>query len=217
MKKEVVLIGATGFVGSAILNELVNRNHRVRAVARDISPLEDNSCNVKAVAADVSSQDAVAAVCEGARAVISAYNPGWKDPDIYYKTLRVYPAILNGVKKAGAKRFLVVGGAGTLYVAPRIRLMDSGKIPENMLPAVVGLGEFYLNTLIHEKDIDWVFFSPAAKLVHGERTGRYRLGLNELITDDKGESMISVEDYAKAMVDELESPAHHHERFTIGY
>ena len=131
--------------------------------------------------------------------------------------MKVYPQILAGAKKAGIKRLLIVGGAGTLFVAPGLRVVDSGAIPAEIMDGVKSLGEFYLNTLMNEKDIDWVFFSPAGSLEPGERTGNYRLGKDDLIVNDKGESKISVQDYAKAMVDELEDPAHHNERFTIGY
>lgn len=114
-------------------------------------------------------------------------------------------------------RLLCVGGAGTLFCTPGVRVVDSGVIPEAIIGGVRSLGEFYLNTLMKENDIDWVFFSPAGNLEPGERTGRFRLGKDDLIVDENGNSHISVEDYAVAMVDELEQPAHHHERFTIGY
>ena len=97
------------------------------------------------VKADVSALDEVAAVCKGADAVISAFNPGWNNPDIYDETIKVYLTIIDGVKKAGVNRFLMVGGAGSLFIAPGLRLMDSGEVPENILPGVKALGEFYLN------------------------------------------------------------------------
>ena len=165
----------------------------------------------------VSTLDEVAAVCKGADAVISAFNPGWNNPDIYDETIKVYLTIIDGVKKAGVNRFLMVGGAGSLFIAPGLRLMDSGEVPENILPGVKALGEFYLNFLKKEKEIDWVFFSPAADMRPGVRTGRYRLGKDDMIVDIVGNSHISVEDYAAAMIDELEYPKHHQERFTIGY
>lgn len=90
-------------------------------------------------------------------------------------------------------------------------------IPETILPGVKSLGEFYLNTLSKEKEVDWVFFSPAANLFPGKRTGKFRLGKDNMIVDDQGESSVSVEDYAVAMIDEVEYPTHHYERFTIGY
>ena len=159
----------------------------------------------------------MAEICKGADAVISAYNPGWTNPNIYDETLKVYPQILAGVKQAGVKRLLIVGGAGTLFVAPGVRVVDTGVIPAEIMGGVKSLGEFFLNTLMNEKEIDWVFFSPAGSLEPGERTGVYRLGKDDLILNAEGQSKISVQDYAKAMIDELENPQHHQERFTIGY
>ena len=124
---------------------------------------------------------------------------------------------MDAAKKSGVKRLLCVGGAGTLFCAPGLRVVDSGAIPDAIMGGVKSLGEFYLNTLMNEKDIDWVFFSPAGTLEPGKRTGQFRLGKDDLIVDENGNSHISVEDYAVAMVDELESPKHHYERFTIGY
>lgn len=139
---------------------------------------------------------------------------------MYEDTLRVYPKILNAVKASGTGRLLIVGGAGSLFVKPGVRLVDTGTLPEAWLPGVKSLAKFYLETLVHEQDLDWVFFSPAANLGNlqpGVRTGKFRLGKDDLIVDEKGDSFISVEDYAMAMVDELEQENHHKERFTIGY
>ncbi|MCC8088793.1 MAG: NAD(P)-dependent oxidoreductase [Rikenellaceae bacterium] len=215
--KKIVLIGATGFVGSAILKEALQRGYRVKAVARHLEKITVENPNLEKISADVSSVETVKELCKGADAVISAYNPGWTNPDIYEDTLRVYPAILKGVKEAGVKRILIVGGAGSLYVSPGVRVMDTGVLPEEIIPGVKGLAEFYTDILKKEEDLDWVFFSPAGQFVDGGRTGSYRLGGDDLITDADGDSKISVEDYAKAMIDELESPQHHKERFTIGY
>ncbi len=215
--KKVVLIGASGFVGSAILNELLNREYNVSAVVRNPEKIKVENSNLSVIKADVSSVDTVIEICKDYDSVISAYNPGWENPDIYNETLSVYPTILNGAKKAGVKRLLCVGGAGTLFVSEGVRVMDTGVLPEEILPAVKSLGEFYLDILTKEKDIDWVFFSPAGNIFPGERTGKFRLGKDNLIVDEKGESKISVEDYAVAMVDELEKKEHHQERFTIGY
>nr|WP_321452770.1 NAD(P)-dependent oxidoreductase [uncultured Carboxylicivirga sp.] len=215
--KKVVLIGASGFIGSALLNEALNRGIQIVAVVRNPEKIKIANANLQVVKADVSDADAVSEIAKDADAVISAYNPGWANANIYNETLATYPAILQGVKQAGVKRFLIVGGAGTLFVAPGLRVVDSGAIPDEIMGGVKSLGEFYLNTLTQENDIDWVFFSPAGTIEPGERTGVYRLGKDDLIVNDKGESKISVQDYAKAMIDELETPAHHHERFTIGY
>ncbi len=169
--KKIVLIGASGFVGSALLNEALNRDFEVTAVVRHPEKIKIENENLKVVKADVSALDEVAAVCKGADAVISAFNPGWNNPDIYDETIKVYLTIIDGVKKAGVNRFLMVGGAGSLFIAPGLRLMDSGEVPENILPGVKALGEFYLNFLKKEKEIDWVFFSPAADMRPG---GTYR-------------------------------------------
>lgn len=213
----VVLIGASGFVGTAILSELLNRGNKVTAIVRNPDKISISNSNLSVVKADVSDVESIAKVSEGKDAIISAYNPGWTNPNIYEDTLKNYPLILQAAKQAGVKRLLIVGGAGTLFCAPGLRVVDSGAIPESIMGGVKSLGEFYLNTLMNEHDIDWVFFSPAGTLEPGERTGKFRLGKDELIVDADGKSHISVEDYAVAMVDELEKPAHHQERFTIGY
>lgn len=215
--KNVVLIGASGFVGNAILNELLSRGHKVTAVVRNPEKINVSNSNLEIVKADVADTNAMVGICKGKEAIISAYNPGWTNPDIYEETLRNYPLILEAAKRSGAKRLLCVGGAGTLFCAPGLRVVDSGAIPDAIMGGVKSLGEFYLNTLMNENDIDWIFFSPAGTLEQGKRTGKFRLGKDDLIIDENGISHISVEDYAVAMVDELENPKHHCERFTIGY
>lgn len=215
--KSVVLIGASGFVGTAILNELLSRGHKVTAVVRNPEKINVSSFNLDIVKTDVSDTNVMVEICKGKDAIISAYNPGWANPDIYEETLRNYPLILEAAKQSGMKRLLCVGGAGTLFCAPGLRVVDSGAIPDAIMGGVKSLGEFYLNTLMNEKAIDWIFFSPAGTLESGKRTGKFRLGKDDLIIDENGISHISVEDYAVAMVDELENPKHHYERFTIGY
>lgn len=215
--KNVTLIGASGFVGTAILNELLAKGHQVTAVVRNPEKISASSPNLSVVKADVADTNALVDACKGRDAVISAYNPGWSNPNIYEETLRNYPLILDAVKKSGVKRLLCVGGAGTLFCAPGLRVVDSGVIPDAIMGGVRSLGEFYLNTLINEKEIDWIFFSPAGTIEPGQRTGVFRLGKDDLIVDESGNSRISVEDYAMAMVDEMETPKHHYERFTIGY
>ena len=213
----VLLIGATGFVGSAVLNELVSRGNKVTTVVRNIEKLAKSDL-VNAVKEDVANVDAIAKLAEGKDAIISAYNPGWTNPDIATLITENYPKILEAAKKSGVERLLIVGGAGTLSCAPGLRVVDSGAIPEEIMGGVRPLGDFYLNTLMNENDIDWVFFSPAGVFdQEGKKTGNYRLGKDDLIVDAEGNSHISVQDYADAMVNELEKPAHHKERFTIGY
>lgn len=214
---KTALIGASGFVGSAILNELLARGYEVEALVRNPGNVKVKNDRLTVKKVDVADTAALAADLKGYDTVISAYNPGWTNPDIYALTLQNYPSILRAAKEAGVKRLLIVGGAGTLFCAPGLRVVDSGAIPAEIMGGVKSLGEFYLGTLANEKDIDWVFFSPAGSLEPGEATGTYRLGKDDLIVDSEGKSRITVGDYARAMVDELETPAHHHERFTIGY
>lgn len=215
--KNVLLIGATGFVGSAVLNELLERGHKVTAVVRNAAKLPQDEL-LTAVEQDVSDVEAIAKLAEGKDAVISAYNPGWMNPEIEKLITENYPKILEAAKKSGVERLLIVGGAGTLFCAPGLRLVDSGALPAEIMGGVRPLGDFYLNTLTNEDSIDWVFFSPAGVLDgEGKKTGNYRLGKDDLIVDAEGNSHISVQDYADALVNELEKPAHHKERFTIGY
>lgn len=215
--KNIVLIGASGFVGSAILKEALDRGHRVTVIAPNPEKIGIASPNLTVVKGDATNPAELAAVAKGKDAVISAYNPGWGNPRQYEETLENYPKIVEGTRQAGVNRLLIVGGAGTLFVKPGVRLVDTGTLPAEWLPGVKSMGEFYLNTLMKVQDIDWVFFSPAGNLGNmgpGVRTGKYRLGKDDMLFDEKGESFISVEDYAVAMIDELEQERHHKERFT---
>lgn len=215
--KKVVLIGASGFAGLPILKELLKRGHEVTAVVRHPEKITLSDKLLHVVKADVEDAEALTDICCGKDAVISAYNPGWTNPHMYEDTLRVYPLILKAVKDAGVKRLLIVGGAGTLFCAPGLRVIDSGVIPESIMGGVKGLAEFFLNTLSKEKEVDWGFFSPAGSFEPGDATGKFRLGKDNLIVDAEGNSRITTGDYAVAMVDELEQENHHYERFTIGY
>lgn len=223
MNKKVALIGASGFVGSAILRELLDRGYEVEALVNHPEKIKIQNPALTVRKVDVADEKQLAEDLRGFDNVISAYNPGWANPNIYEETLANYPKILEAAKEAGVKRLLIVGGAGTLFVKPGVRLIDTGTLPDAWVPGVKSLGEFYLNTLMNEDEIDWVFFSPAGNLGDmgakgpGKRTGVYRLGKDDMIFDKDGNSFISVEDYAKAMVDELASASHHKERFTIGY
>lgn len=218
--KDIILIGASGFVGSAILEEALNRGHKVTALVRNPEKIQVKNENLTVLAVDATDVEALSKVVAGKDAVISAYNPGWGNPRLYEEILENYPKIIEGVKKAGVQRLLVVGGAGVLYVQPGMRLMDSGTLPAELMPAVNGEGELFLNVLSKENDIDWAYFAPPANLGNmgkGIRTGKYRLGTDTLLVDEKGDSFISVEDYAVAMIDELEQEAHHKALFTAAY
>lgn len=221
--KQVTLIGATGFVGKAILDELLLRGHQVTAIVRNPQKITVQNDNLDIVQGDVTDLESLVMAAKGADAVISAYNPGWHNPRQYEETLENYPKIVESVKRAGVRRLLIVGGAGTLFVAPGVRLMDTDNLPSEWLPGVKSMGEFYLDYLTKERGVDWVFFSPAANLGNmgqdgpGHRTGKFRIGKDDMLLDERGDSFISVEDYAYAMVDELEQEAHHFERFTAAY
>lgn len=215
--KKVALIGASGFIGSQLVKELLSRGYQVTAIVRSADKIKNDDKNLKVVSADVFDTDKLAEVLKDNDAVISAYNPGWTNPNIYDDTIKGYQSIIEAVKKAGIKRLQAVGGAGSLLVAPGKTVVDSGAIPDEILPGVKALALVLKDQFLPEKELDWVFFSPAGTIEPGERTGKYRLGLDNLITDDQGNSKISVQDYAKAMIDELENPKHHQQRFTIGY
>jgi uncharacterized protein len=215
--KKIALIGASGFIGSALLKESLDRGHFVKAIIRNPEKVTLKNPNLLVVQGDVLYQGTVEELVSGMDIVISAYNPGWTNPNIATETTASYKAIIKGVKDAGIKRLLIVGGAGSLYVSPEKRVMDTDAIPESFLPAVKALAEVLYGLQNFEEKLDWAFFSPAATIAPGERTGKFRLGNDYLIKDENGESKISVEDYAIAMLNEAETPQHHRERFTIGY
>ena len=215
--KRIALIGASGFVGSALLKESLKRGHTVTAIVRNPEKITLKDPNLQIIQGDVLSEQFIPDVIKGVDVVISAYNPGWTNPNISQETTAAYQSIISGVKKAKIPRLLIVGGAGSLYVAPEKRVMDTGVIPESYLPAVESLANVLYDLQKNEKELDWAYFSPAGNIEPGERTGKFRLGKDQLIVDKDGKSNISVEDYAVAMLDEIDSPAHHRERFTIGY
>ena len=215
--KKIVIIGATGYVGSAILKEALGRGHQVKAIVRDPSKLTLIHPHLKVVGGSVTDTDFLSRELAKSDAVISAFNPGWSNPNIYEETLEGYGSILCAVRNSGVHRFLMVGGAGSLLVAPGRQLMDEPDVPKKLLPGIRGMAKVYTDLLLPEKSVDWVFLSPAANMAPGERTGKFRLGKDELIVDERGDSNISVEDFAVAMIDELEQEKHHQERFTLGY
>jgi uncharacterized protein len=206
---KVVLYGATGNSGQRILQELTNRGHQVTAVARDTSKL---SSTVTSVQDDLSSVDKIASIIAGADVVVSAYAPPPKDPDAL---LGVTEREIQAVKKAGKARLIVVGGAGLLEVAPGVSLLASGYLPAEYLP--IATSHERALAILKKSDVNWTYFSPAAYFVPGERTGKFRLGTTNLIADEKGDSRISLEDYAVALVDEIEKPAHERGQLSIGY
>lgn len=212
---KVALLGATGFVGSAILNEALERGHTVTAIARDPKALPARN-HLVAQAGDVYDTDGLARLLTGNDAVISAFNPGWTNPHLYDDQVRGTTSIIAAVEKAGIKRVLWVGGAGGLEVKPGVRLVDGPEFPEAIKPGSLATINA-LEQLQKHPELDWSYLSPSQELKPGQRTGKFRVGKNQLLTDANGKSRISVQDYAVAMVDELEKPEHLQHRFTVGY
>ena len=213
----LVIFGGGGMIGRPIIEEALRRNHEVIAVEPFPDRIPIKNPNLTIIQTDVYSVDRVSELVKKADAVIVSHNPAFEQPDLFDSVLKLYPFILEGVKEAGVSRILFVGEAGTLYVEPGIMLMDTGAISGDEASGIRMLGGFYLDVLKHEHDIDWVYFSPAADIVPAPLTGSYRLGENDLIVNPDGFSLISSGDYASALMDEIDAPVHHQERFTIGY
>lgn len=202
---KVALIGASGFIGSRLLAELSSRGHTVTAIARNPEKVAALPA-VTAAKGDVFDKDGLAALIAGHDAAISAVHFSASDPQV----------LLAAVKQSAVPRYLVVGGAGSLEVAPGVQLVDTPNFPQAYYDEAKKGGAF-LDLLKQEQTLDWTYLSPSALIQPGERTARFRLGTDQLLVDADGQSAISAEDYAIALVDELEKPAHSRRRFTVGY
>lgn len=199
------MIGITGRVGSRLLGELLSRGHLVTGIARSVAVLSPRPSLVLEEA-DATDAAQLAPLLVGHEAVISAMKFVSSDAR----------SLIAAVKQAGVKRLLVVGGASSLEVAPGQTLADTPDFPEGYKPEA-SAGRAFLDALRTEKDLDWTYLSPSAEFAPGTRTGQYRLGGERLLTDVQGRSWISMEDYAIALVDELETPTHVRQRYTVGY
>jgi uncharacterized protein len=209
---KVALYGATGKAGSRILKELESRGHQVIALVRDPAKLPHPGPGVIVIEDDLSDPKKIAAAIDGAEAVISAYGPPQEDPEAIVGVTQRQVEALSRKAKA---RLIVVGGAGGLNVAPGVTLVDSGYLPEPYLP--IARAHIKALNVLRASPIDWTYLAPAAYFTPGERTGKFRLGNDELIANAQQESRISMEDYAVALVDELEKPRHRRQRFSVGY
>jgi putative NADH-flavin reductase len=202
---KLALIGASGNVGSKILAEALSRGHEVTGIVRTPNKLPQHP-QLTAKRGDVFDAEGLAKLLAGHDAVISAVHYTASDPAL----------LLQAVKASGVRRYLVVGGAGSLEVAPGVTLVDTPDFPA-AYKAEASKGRDYLTLLRGETGLDWTFLSPSAMLAPGERTGTFRLGDDQLLVGADGQSRISEEDYAVALIDELETPAHSRRRFTVGY
>src|SRR5687767_14728495 len=201
----IALIGASGNAGSRILKELSDRGHSITAIARHPEKIVALR-GVTAVKGDANELDGLVSLLKGHDVVVSSVHFSASDPDV----------LIGAVRAAGVKRYLVVGGAGSLFVAPGQRLVDQPSFPAPY-KAEASKGAAFLDRLKSITDLEWTFLSPSAMFVPGERTERYRLGKDDLLSNAEGSSSISFEDYAIAMADEIENPRHIRQRFTIGY
>ncbi|MHC8396543.1 NAD(P)-dependent oxidoreductase [Pseudomonas sp. LB3P93] len=202
---KIAIIGATGRAGSQLLDEALRRGHSVTAIARDTSKITPRA-GVVARNVDALDAEALQAAVAGHDVVISA---------AHFSTLPA-SAVVGPVKRAGVKRLLVVGGAGSLLLPDGTRVIDSKGFPDEY-KAEAGAGALFLENLRQEQDLDWAFLSPSAEFVEGERTGSFRVGKDDLLVSSAGRSWITFADYAIALIDEVEAPKHSRQRFTVGY
>lgn len=202
---KVALLGATGNVGTRLVSELARRGHQVTAIARHPGKLSALRA-VTVTTADVTSEEALAQAVVSHDAVIHSVKFVSTDVE----------KVISATKKAKVARLLVVGGAGSLEVGPGLMLVDAPRFPVEYKPEALA-GVAFLNRLRQERELEWTFLSPAVNFAPGLRTGTFRLGKDQILVASDGQSHISMEDFAIAMVDELESPTHSRERFTVGY
>ena len=215
--KKIAVIGATGFVGTQVVNELSYRGYNVLAISRNPKTVENKS-NVITKSVDINNVEELAASLEGYDAVISAFNAGWTNPNIYNDFLKGAQDIEKAVEKSGIRRFIVVGGAGSLEIDGK-QLVDRPEFPEEIRPGAQAARD-YLKLIKDNKSLDWTFFSPAIEMHQGTagvRKGIYRTGKDSPVFDENGRSILSVEDVAVALVDELENNQFIRERFTAAY
>ena len=211
---KIARIGATGYVGSGLLKEALARGHAVTALVQHQQKLSAQP-GLTAVQADVLDTARLAGQLQGHAAVISAFS-GHAQSDILGYYVQGIGSIIAATRQAAVPRLLVVGGAGSLEVSPGVQLMDTPAFPAAWQATAEGARQA-LKRLQQETQLDWTMLSPAAQLEPGARTGSFRLGGDKLLADAEGHSRISVQDYAVAMIDELERPAHSRRRFSVAY
>ncbi|GIM46601.1 hypothetical protein DNHGIG_21500 [Collibacillus ludicampi] len=209
---KIALIGATGTIGQRILQEALERGHQVTAIVRDPARLAIKHPNLQSVIGDIFNEESIAAAAAGHEAVISAYGPAHGQEQTLIDAVK---SLVSGVQRAGVRRVLAVGGAGSLEVAPGVQLVDTPEFPSAWKS--IALAHRDALEVYRTCDLDWTCLCPAALIEPGEKTGKYRIGTDQLVVNENGESRISAEDYAVAMIDELENPRFVRKRFTVGY
>jgi uncharacterized protein len=216
---KLAVIKAPGFVGSQLLKEALRRDYMVTAFVRNPENITLQHTNLIVKKVNVLNENELSSFLVGHDIVISAFNPGWKNPNIYNEFITGSKSIQNATKKAGINRLLVVGGAGTLEIKPGVQLVDTPEFPTEIKQGAIGARD-YFNILRKEDDLDWTILIPAismTKETSGIRTGKYRIGNNQPVFDQEGESKISVEDLAVALLDEVEKNQFIKQSFTVAY
>ena len=217
---KISLIGATGFVGNAILNELLERNYQVNAISRNADKLTIENENLQKKSVDVFNENDLAEAVKDSDAVVSAYNPGWTNPNIHEEYLKGATSIQNAVENSGVKKLIVIGGAGTLKIDGN-HIVDGPDFPKEIYPAASAVKNYFVENLSKNENLDWEFFSPAIEMsMFSEdqvKTGKYRVATDSPIFDEEGRSRHSVQDLAVAVVDELENKKFKHQIFTAAY
>lgn len=211
---KIAIFGSTGTIGKAVLEEALRRGHEVTAVVRDINKLSGEAQRDKlhVRTGDILMPDSVADAVQGVDVVISAYGPRFGAENELSEATR---SLIEGVRSGGVNRLIVVGGAGGLEVEQGVRLMDTPEFPSEVISLARAHEDAY--QIYKDSDIVWTVLSPAAVIEPGKRTGQFRIGMNQLVTDERDQSRISVEDYAVAMLDEVEDPQFVQMRFTVAY
>ncbi|MCQ4034320.1 NAD(P)-dependent oxidoreductase [Kaistella montana] len=217
---KISLIGATGFVGNAILNELLERNYQVNAIARNTDKITIENENLQKNNIDIFNENDLSEAVKDSDAVISAYNPGWTNPNIHEEYLKGAASIQNAVENSGVKKLIVIGGAGTLKIDGN-HIVDGPDFPEEIYPAASAVKKYFVENLSKNENLDWEFFSPALEMSSFSedqtKTGKYRLATDSPVFDEEGRSRHSVQDLAVAVVDELENKKFKHQIFTAAY
>ena len=212
----IALVGATGMIGQRILNEALSRGHQVIAIARDPAKVPPRP-NLEIRAGDVMKPETLIPAIATTDVLVSSCSPPRDDPRQAIESVRTLSEAVATAAKTGnhSLRLLMVGGAGSLEIAPGLQVVDSPNFPE--ASKTIALAHRDALAALRKAPINWTYFSPAGLIQPGARTGKYRTGNEQLVTDQKGESRISAEDYAVAMIDEIENPRFIRQRFTAAY